>query len=296
LDQPTSTYLLSLLNETINDFSVASPFVYANAPHLNASLPRHQAQVHQFLATLQTSIAVKKQALQQQHEQQRQHYQEQLKQRTVMPDNLKTPVAANAEAHHRPSSAASLSIPLPATVSSPSLALLSETFPDAHIDVLEWVLNAKFFGDLQEASLYLMDVPDLPQLNQQRMAQQKKERLQQIKTDRERSKLREAERKQTLQRYTQEVLLPSQQVTTNYKYSSQKKGCRPVPNTHDGRRLTKVKKKIKGEQEVRYVDGKQIRVRKGTKKIVVENKTLPDWDGGSRGKTKSKGKRGVGFH
>ena len=162
--------------------------------------------------------------------------------------------------------------------------------------MLEWVLNVKFSGDLQESSLYLMDVPDLAQLNQQRLAQQQKERLKQIKTERERAKLREAERKQTLQRYTQEVLLPSQQVTTNYKYSSQKKGCRPVPNTHDGRRLTKFKKKIKGEQEVRYVDGKQIRVKKGTTKILVENKTLPDWDGGSRGKTKSKGKRGVGFH
>lgn len=47
------------------------------------------------------------------------------------------------------------------------------------------------------------------------------------------------------------------------------------------------------KQEVRYVDGMPVYTRKG-EKYVVEN-LKEEWDGGSRGKVKTKGKRGKGF-
>jgi len=45
--------------------------------------------------------------------------------------------------------------------------------------------------------------------------------------------------------------------------------------------------------QVRYHDGVPVHMRKG-QKYVVEN-LKEEWDGGSRGKVKTKGKRGKGF-
>ena len=85
------------------------------------------------------------------------------------------------------------------------------------------------------------------------------------------------------------------QVRDETKYNT--KVSRAVYNTHDGRKLTGRKKKTKGEKEVRWVDGKKVVLRKGQKKILVPlHGEKEDWDGGSRGKVKSKGKRGVGWH
>lgn len=47
-----------------------------------------------------------------------------------------------------------------------------------------------------------------------------------------------------------------------------------------------------GDSQVRYYNG-QIVSRRGEKFIAVEKQE--EWDGGSRGKVKSKGKRGIGW-
>ena len=46
-------------------------------------------------------------------------------------------------------------------------------------------------------------------------------------------------------------------------------------------------------QQVRYHDGVPVHLRKGEKYVVESLKE--EWDGGSRGKVKTKGKRGKGF-
>ena len=73
------------------------------------------------------------------------------------------------------------------------------------------------------------------------------------------------------------------------------KASRPVPNSHDGRRFGKVKpKKKKGEMEYRWIDGKKVKVRKGTTKILVEFKAQAakeDWNGGSSGRVIRKSQR-----
>ena len=44
----------------------------------------------------------------------------------------------------------------------------------------------------------------------------------------------------------------------------------------------------------RYLDGQKVATKKGEKYVVVQTKE--EWDGGSRGKVVSKGKRGKGFY
>ena len=52
------------------------------------------------------------------------------------------------------------------------------------------------------------------------------------------------------------------------------------------------KEGLKGSDARRYLDG-QVVANKGEKFVVVEQKE--EWDGGSRGRVKTKGKRGPGF-
>ena len=51
-------------------------------------------------------------------------------------------------------------------------------------------------------------------------------------------------------------------------------------------------KQVKGATQWRYLDGQAIAM-KGKDKFVIER--APEWDGGSRGRVKTKGKRGPGF-
>ena len=46
---------------------------------------------------------------------------------------------------------------------------------------------------------------------------------------------------------------------------------------------------------VRYLNGEKVHMKNGREKFVVEETGPPEWDGGSRGKVKTKGKRGPGF-
>jgi hypothetical protein len=48
-------------------------------------------------------------------------------------------------------------------------------------------------------------------------------------------------------------------------------------------------------QHFRYLNGEKVFMKSGKDKFVVEEVGAPDWDGGSRGKVKTKGKRGPGF-
>ena len=50
----------------------------------------------------------------------------------------------------------------------------------------------------------------------------------------------------------------------------------------------------RGATEVRYRDGQAMRVKVGVKHVVVDEGP-PDWDGGSRGRVNTKGKRGPAF-
>ena len=52
--------------------------------------------------------------------------------------------------------------------------------------------------------------------------------------------------------------------------------------------------KVKGRKHIRYVDGNKVTMKSYKDKHVVEE-LKPEWDGGSRGKVKTKGKRGKGF-
>ena len=285
LDPSTLTYLLALLNENAtstttsneNDFSCALPFIYAHAPDLNPD--QHQQECHHFLQQLKHSLVQENVRLsrQQQTEKQRKRTNN-----SCLPENLQsTTIDAATAAYYNYSASSSGTVVAPLSA-SPSMLLLSETFPDASMALLDWILNVKFFGDLQNASLYLIDNcqndEDLSKLETKRMDVVEKEKRTAVKEARERQKLAAAERQHLLNRYTQEHVLPSQQT-----------GCRPVPNTHDGRRLVSKKKsdaakrRGKGETEVRYVDGVQIRVKKGQKKIVVES-TKEEWNGGSKGR------------
>lgn len=55
-----------------------------------------------------------------------------------------------------------------------------------------------------------------------------------------------------------------------------------------------VSHKDKKRTHWRYLDGKKIAMKNGQEKFVVVQEE-PEWDGGSRGKVKTKGKRGKGF-
>ena len=56
---------------------------------------------------------------------------------------------------------------------------------------------------------------------------------------------------------------------------------------------SEAKKAETNKHEVRYVNGVPVHTRKG-EKYIVEN-LKEEWDGGSRGKVKTKGKRGKGI-
>ena len=47
---------------------------------------------------------------------------------------------------------------------------------------------------------------------------------------------------------------------------------------------------------MRFLDGQKMHVRKGEKHVVLKDPNdKGEWDGGSRGRVKTKGKRGVGW-
>ena len=261
LDTPTFQYLETLLLEEENQVDVALPFIFANAPFLDPM--KHREISMQFLNQLQISIVKTKKEKENAKEQKRVNDRQNQLNSNVIPLNLR--VDSNSIVKN-----AIDSVPVPMTLnipSNPSLTLLSETFPGATVNLLDWILNYKFQGDLQEASLYLLD-KDLETLEKKFIDTMHKEKQMSQRNERDHQKLLAAERKKTLARYTN-----ANSSTTH----------RPVPNTHDGRRLFKKKTKIKGEKETRYVDGIQIKVRKGQKKIVVTN-NKEEWNGGSTGK------------
>ena len=301
LDQATLSYLLDLLNESesAEDLSAALPFIYANAPNLN---PKAESETLDFLQHLHSCLLRQKKKQTMEMQAKRDHEKQELMNSAVIPESLRptlttTTVAAATVATvgaRRLSSSSTatttttttITTSSPAIERTPSLDLMAETFPAAGLHLLDWVLNYKYAGDLQEASLYLID-QDIHKLNQHRLEILRKEKIVAARLEKKNQKLLAAERQKVIERYNDEKSLPIQT-------RKGLKGCRPVPNTHDGRRLDKVQKKIKGEKETRWVDGMQMRVRKGTKKITVDQ-NKEEWDGGSRGKVTTKGKRGVGF-
>ena len=287
LDQATLSYLLDLLNESesAEDLSTALPFIYANAPNLN---PKAESETLDFLQHLQSCLLRQKKKEAMEKQAKRDHEKQELMNSAVIPESLATFGARRLSSSSTVTTTTTTTITTssPAIERTPSLDLMAETFPAAGLHLLDWVLNYKYAGDLQEASLYLID-QDINKLNQHRLEILRKEKIVAARLEKKNQKLLAAERQKLIERYNDEKSLPIQT-------RKGLKGCRPVPNTHDGRRLGKVQKKIKGEKETRWVDGMQMRVRKGTKKITVD-KNKEEWDGGSRGKVTTKGKRGVGF-
>ncbi|KAG8468329.1 hypothetical protein KFE25_013412 [Diacronema lutheri] len=157
--------------------------------------------------------------------------------------------------------------PVDATV----LALLREMCPHVPLDVTEHVLRARCRGDKHEAAEYLlqMGVDELDAL----ATQLERERARAAQAD-DAARRRERESKRSLVGRYEHVAVG---------------GAAPPREPHGSARG----KSERPAAEVRYRDGAVASVAKG-QKFVVED-TRPEWDGGSRGTVKTKGKRGKGF-
>ena len=166
---------------------------------------------------------------------------------------------------------------------SPAVRILLEIVPQASPALCEWVLNTKCMGNVTEASMFLIECKDIEALDLHRVELLAKLKREEARNANEAAKLEKAMRKSTLTRYDMDP----------EKYNA--KLSRPVPNSHDGRRFGKLKsQKKKGEMEHRWVDGKQVKVRKGSTKILVESRaqaSKQEWDGGSTGRVIRKSQR-----
>ena len=142
-------------------------------------------------------------------------------------------------------------------------------------------MYAKIHLPRSAASLFLLECKDLEALDVERVELLAEQQKAEAKAAKKAAKIDKAMRKATLGRYEAN---PEKDTLS-----------RPVPNTHDGRRFGKFKaKKKKGEMEYRWLDGKQIKVRKGTTKILVESKAQSakeEWNGGSSGRVIRKSQR-----
>jgi hypothetical protein len=164
---------------------------------------------------------------------------------------------------------------------SPAVRMLQEIVPGASAELCEWVLNTQCTGDVTAASIFLVECKNLNALDAERVRLFEERRTAETRAAKKAAKLEKAMKKATLGRYAADP---------------DKIGAmRPVPNSHDGRRFGKVKeKKKKGEMESRWIDGKRVKVRKGTTKILVEFKAQSvkeDWNGGSSGRVIRKSQR-----
>lgn len=115
----------------------------------------------------------------------------------------------------------------------------------------------------------------------EREEKENSERELEINRNRKSSDIDDATKKQILSRFDEELYSLAPRDTKGSKKKALK----------DSRRASK--KSSKSDSNLKYRDGQIVKVAKGQKFIVEDLKE--EWDGGSRGKVVSKGKRGVGF-
>ncbi|GIL47501.1 hypothetical protein Vafri_4313 [Volvox africanus] len=151
-------------------------------------------------------------------------------------------------------------------------ALCSEVVSEAF---LQYALERKFHMDAEALAAWLLDSDCAELQNAEALWEQQQEREQQ---DEESARLlKERNKQQILQKFD----------------------LRPVVQPKDSRKVGKALPpsdlwtgKQAQQSTVRYLDGRVVTT-KGEKFII--EKTAEDWDGGSRGKVYTKGKRGKGF-
>ncbi|WIA29436.1 hypothetical protein OEZ86_011938 [Tetradesmus obliquus] len=138
-------------------------------------------------------------------------------------------------------------------------------------DFLACMLQSSFRGDVQAAADWLLECPDL--LAQQESWQQQQEEQQQ-RRQQEQEALRKT-KKQIVERFDLQVV-----------------HSMPAKPKHGVDLLPAPKKGDQQQGKVRYRDGQVVSC-KGDKYII--EKVGEEWDGGSKGKVYTKGKRGVGY-
>lgn len=96
--------------------------------------------------------------------------------------------------------------------------------------------------------------------------------------DVERHEINQLNKAQVLERFQDEVVSSNSGVKKSKLKPKQNKAKKPT---------------IDAASKIRFIDN-EIVSRTGAKSIIIDDTV--EWDGGSRGKVKSKGKRGIGFH
>ncbi|KAJ1628333.1 hypothetical protein T492DRAFT_1018820 [Pavlovales sp. CCMP2436] len=149
------------------------------------------------------------------------------------------------------------------------VAFLADTFPHILRDVVEFVLTSRCQGDQEEAVECLLQIDA--------------DELADISSILSRERARAQERESEERRVEREK---KRQLTARYEEVPVALGSAPPRIPYENTRGKG------GALGIRFRDGEVANVTKG-QKFVVEDKQ-PEWDGGSRGTVKTKGKRGKG--
>ena len=165
--------------------------------------------------------------------------------------------------------------PAPNTRLAPLLEMCPPYTPP---ELVEHVVQVICSGDVNEAAMYLLSDGSLEKAQASLDAQRKREKVAEMERIAEDLKAREKDRKRIIARFDEKVIVSSNTKKSNRASSSSGK---------KGKRGSK-----KGIDRIRYLDGRIV-TKKGEKNVVVS--APPEWDGGSRGRVKTKGKRGVGW-
>lgn len=148
------------------------------------------------------------------------------------------------------------------------MSFLTSMLPDVPEHILKFTLERLCRGDIESAAARLLEKDGLREATTLFYARQEE-----IARSEEAAKLTErAARDRVLSRFADQIVGSDVHVKP------------PIEGP--------VQKRKEKEQQIRFRDGKVVTT---TGQKYIEWETTPEWDGGSRGRVKTKGKRGKGF-
>mmetsp|Transcript_21502 Transcript_21502/g.31218 ORF Transcript_21502/g.31218 Transcript_21502/m.31218 type:complete len:375 (-) Transcript_21502:63-1187(-) len=154
---------------------------------------------------------------------------------------------------------------------------LQQIVPHVDKEIISYVYNVKFCRNILETGQFLLENSTDDDIERLRSALTEHE--EKLKNDAAEKRRRDREMKNSIFRRYGEQVVHTNKVTKHQARSG----------------VTEVayKRVAPGNSKIRYRDGK-VASTKG-EKIIVEKNPKDDYDGGSRGRVKTKGKRGPGF-